>query len=81
MDIRDFISGTPEQKDDFSALVMSQSIMFATDLILLIDRWIDDLPDEMKAELAHIINHFYGMVSEFVDVQALMEYAPEEGDE
>lgn len=81
MDIRDFISGTAVQKEEFASRVMSASIMFATDLILVIDHWIDDLPDGMRADLAEKVNNFYGLVSEFVDVDALLEHVPSEEDE
>lgn len=75
MDIRDFISGTQVQKDEFASRVMSASILFATDLIIVIDRWINDLPEGMKADLSESVNNYYGIVSEFVDVDAIMEHA------
>ena len=78
MDIRDFIDGTQVQKDDYASRVQSASILFASDLVLLIDRWADEIPDGMKRDVAELINNFYGYVTEFVDVSALMELANDE---
>jgi len=81
MDIRDFIDGTQVQKDDYASRVQSASIMFATDLVLVIDRWISEIPDGMKQDVTELVNNFYGYVTEFVDISGLMEHANDEEDE
>ena len=79
MDIRNYVSGDAEQQNEYIGMVLAHSIDFATTLIKVIDRWVDDLPDGMSDEISAAIDNFIGLVGEFVDVDAMCD-AQERGD-
>lgn len=78
MDIRDFIEGTPEEKDRYASRVLTASVMFATDLVLVIDKWADELPDGMKEDIGRLTSNFYGFATEYVDMRSLLQAAQSE---
>lgn len=71
MDLRNFIHGDDRQKDEYVGAILAHSIAYTTTLIQIIDRWVDELPQEMIDELASSIDNFIGMVGEFVDVDSM----------
>lgn len=72
MDIRDFIEGTPEEKDRYATRILSACIMFSTDLVLVIDKWADELPEGMREDIMRLTSNFYGYATEYIDMHALM---------
>ncbi len=73
MDIRDFIDGTPEQKNRFAAMVVQASFAFSAQLIMLCHHYADQMPDEMRDDMMRLLDVFHGYVSEFVDLDQLDE--------
>ena len=71
MDIRDFISGTPEQKNQFASMVVQASFAFSAQLIILCHQYADQMPDDMRGDVKHLLDVFHGYVSEFVDLGEL----------
>lgn len=78
MDIRNFIDGTPEERDRHASRVLSGCVMFATDLVLVIDKWADELPDGMAEDIGRLTGNFYGFVTEYVDMRSLLQAAQSE---
>lgn len=71
MDIRDFIDGTPEQKNQFASMVVQASFAFSATLIMMCHKYADQMPDDMRDDVKHTLDVFHGYVSEFVDLDEL----------
>lgn len=77
MSIKDFMSGTETEKDDYAMRVLGESINFATNLVMILGEFTDSLPDEMCAAVHDAITDYMSAVGEFVDLAAM--YAAAEG--
>jgi len=75
MDIRDFIEGTPEEKDRYASRVLMACVMFTKDLVLVIDKWAEELPDGMKGDIGRLTSNFYGFATEYVDMRSFLQAA------
>lgn len=81
MDLRNFIQGNAEQRDEYAGVILAHSIDYTTTLMRIIDRWIEELPQEMIDELASSIDNFMGKIGEFVDVELMSKEIDEESKE
>lgn len=80
MDLRNFIQGNAEQRDEYVGVILAHSIDYTTTLMQIIDRWIEELPQEMIDELASSIDNFMGKIGEFVDVELMYKEIDEESE-
>jgi len=81
VDIRDFIDGTPEQKNQFGAMVLQASFAFSAQLIMLCHHHADGMSDEMKSDLIGLLDSFHMYVSEFIDFEELQNAMEAEAEE
>ena len=83
MDVRDFIIGDDDEKDQFVSAVMNASMRLTSEMVRMAFKYMDDMPEEMREDMEGILRSFHGFVGEFVDF-AKLEQAIEElelGDE
>jgi hypothetical protein len=83
MDVRDFIIGNDDEKDQFVSVVMNASMRLTSEMVRMAFKYMDDMPEEMREDMEGILRSFHGFVGEFVDF-AKLEQAIEElglGDE
>ena len=83
MDVRDFIIGDDDEKDQFVSVVMNASMRLTSEMVRMAFKYMDDMPEEMREDMEGILRSFHGFVGEFVDF-AKLEQAIEEletGDE
>ena len=83
MDVRDFIIGNDDEKDQFVSVVMNASMRLTSEMVRVAFKYMDDMPEEMREDMEGILRSFHGFVGEFVDF-AKLEQAIEElelGDE
>jgi len=81
MDVRDFIEGDDQQKEEFARIVLNASIDLTSRMVILAFRYADEMPDEMRDELEATLRSFHSFVSEFVDFEKLEAAVMEMGDE
>jgi len=81
MDLRNFIQGNAEQRDEYVGVILAHSIDYTSTLMEIIDRWIDELPKEMIEELSSSIDNFMGRISEFVDIELMYKEIDKESEE
>lgn len=83
MDVRDFIIGDDDEKDQFVSAVMNASMRLTSEMVRMAFKYMDDMPEEMREDMERTLRSFHGFVGEFVDF-AKLEQAIEElelGDE
>ncbi|MEK9908977.1 MAG: hypothetical protein VW498_01295 [Candidatus Thalassarchaeaceae archaeon] len=83
MDVRDFIIGDDDEKDQFVSAVMNASMRLTSEMVRMAFKYMDDMPEEMREDMEAVLRSFHGFVGEFVDF-AKLEQAIEElelGDE
>lgn len=73
MDLRDFIRGDNALKDLGAQQVIAGSVVFAIRVVDIFREHIEDVPEDMKMDMAEAVDLFMSGVGEFVDMDALME--------
>lgn len=71
MDVRDFIIGDDDAKDEFINVVMNAAMQLTTEMVRLSFKYIDEMPEEMREEMERTLSSFHGFVGEFVDFAKL----------
>lgn len=70
-DIRDFLRGTDEEVEGYVRVLLNSCTEYGMLMMMLIEKYRDELPDEMRYEVENFARQYYGLLSEFVDVQAV----------
>lgn len=70
-DIRSFLRGSDEEIEGYVRVLLTACTEYGMLMMMLVDKYRDELPDEMRYEVENFARQYYGLLSEFVDVQAV----------
>jgi hypothetical protein len=70
-DIRSFLRGSEEEVEGYVRTLLTSCTEYGMLMMMLVEKYRDELPDEMRYEVEMYARQYYGLLSEFVDVQAV----------
>lgn len=70
-DIRSFLTGSDDEVEGYVRTLMTCCTEYGMLMMMLVEKYKDELPDQMRHEVEIYAQQYYGLLSEFVDVQAV----------
>lgn len=72
MGIKDFMpEDNPAKRDEYLGILITQSMELTMHLVYIINRYADEIPDEMRDDIGRAVDNFMGAAGEFVNIEEL----------